>query len=44
MDTAHMAKRSWKEKIMYRMQNQITAEVYKDRMVGKRYRHFKGGI
>lgn len=27
-----------------RMINQITAEVYKERMVGKRYRHFKGGI
>lgn len=26
------------------MTNQITAEVYKLRMVGKRYRHFKGGI
>ena len=24
--------------------NQITADVYKERMVGKRYRHFKGGI
>lgn len=29
---------------MNRMTNQITAEIYKDRMVGKRYRHFKGGI
>lgn len=27
-----------------RMINQVTAEVYKERMVGKRYRHFKGGI
>lgn len=27
-----------------RMINQITAEVYKERMVGKRYRHFKGDI
>ena len=24
--------------------NQVTAEVYKERMVGKRYRHFKGSI
>lgn len=29
---------------MERMRNQITAEIYKERMVGKRYRHFKGGI
>ena len=27
-----------------RMTSQITAEVYKERMVGKRYRHFKGGV
>lgn len=27
-----------------RIINQVTAEVYKERMVGKRYRHFKGGI
>lgn len=27
-----------------RMINQVTAEVYKERMVGKRYRHFKGNI
>ena len=27
-----------------RMTNQITAEAYKERMIGKRYRHFKGGI
>ena len=27
-----------------RMTNQITSEVYKERMVGKRYRHFKGSI
>lgn len=31
-------------KVDSRMTNQITAEVYKLRMVGKRYRHFKGGI
>ena len=27
-----------------RMTKQIIAETYKERMVGKRYRHFKGGI
>lgn len=27
-----------------RMINQVTADVYKERMVGKRYRHFKGSI
>ena len=32
------------EKSDNRMINQITAEVYKERMVGKRYRHFKGTI
>ena len=26
------------------MTNQITAEIYKEKMVGKRYRHFKGNI
>lgn len=27
-----------------RMNSQITAQQYKEKMVGKRYRHFKGGI
>ena len=27
-----------------RMINQVTAEIYKERMVGKRYMHFKGNV
>lgn len=27
-----------------RMTNQMTAEIYKEKMVGKRYRHFKGNV
>ena len=27
-----------------RMNSKITAQYYKEKMVGKRYRHFKGGI
>lgn len=31
-------------RMLDRMTSQVTAEVYKERMVGKRYRHFKGGV